>query len=112
MRPCILPATAAALALLIAGTPSVAQQNSCDSIRAQIEAKIRKAGATRFTLQVVDAAAKVDGKTVGTCDLGTKKIVYQSDAKPGPAGEAAKPPGERILTECKDGTVTYGDCKQ
>ena len=40
-------------------------------------AKIKNNGVKEFTLTVVDADAKEDGKVVGTCDGGTKKIVYK-----------------------------------
>ncbi len=105
---------AVATVLLLAGSISHAQQNNCDAIRAQIEAKIRGSGVVGFTLQIVEADAKLTGKVVGTCDLGTKKIVYNPSAGPASAGTPpkAKAPEERILTECRDGTVTYGECKK
>jgi len=54
---------------------------------------------------------------VGSCDLGSKKIVYQREGAPAAGGALARPApapaNERILTECKDGTVTVGgSCKQ
>ena len=33
----------------------------------------------KFSLDVVDADKQADGKVVGTCDGGTKKIVYKRD---------------------------------
>lgn len=106
-RPFLPPALLALLTL--AGPPARAAGN-CDTIRAQVEAKVRASGVTNFTLQVVDAQAKVAGKVVGSCDLGSRKIVYSQ----GPAATASpdKPRDERILTECRDGSVTYGDCKR
>lgn len=100
------------LAVLLLSPLSHAQPNNCGAIRAQIEAKIRNAGVAGFTLQVVDADAKLVGKVVGTCDLGTKKIVYLSSPVPSGAQTKASATEERILTECKDGSVTYGDCKK
>ena len=105
---------AVAIALLLAGSFSHGQQNNCGTIRAQIEAKIRGSGVASFSLQIVEADVKSAGKVVGTCDLGTKKIVYAPSA--GPASDGTPPkanaPEERILTECKDGSVTYGECKK
>jgi hypothetical protein len=50
----------------------------CDELKGEIEAKIKKNGVDKFSLDVVDAAAEAkDGKVVGTCDGGTKKIVYK-----------------------------------
>lgn len=96
------------IALVFAGSASGA--SSCDAILSQIDAKIRASGVTRFTLTTVDADAPVVDKVVGTCDLGTKKIVYaQTDVPASPP----QPRSEPILTECKDGSVSVGgDCKK
>ena len=108
--------------LLLASSASHAA--TCESIRAQIDAKVRASGVSNFTLSTLDADAKTAGKVVGTCDLGSKKIVYLqggqgSASAPAPAApkraqekpkEQAK---ERILTECKDGSVSVGgDCRK
>ena len=90
-----------ALVLFVASTASYA--NNCETIRSQIEAKIRASGVASFTLSTVEADARVPGKVVGTCDLGTKKIVYAPSTSQ----------GQPILTECKDGSVSRGgDCKK
>ena len=108
-------------ALLLASSASSA--TTCDAIRTQIDSTIRAAGVQHYTLTTIDAGAKADGKVVGSCDLGTKKIVYlqndgpvrsstsgsSSDTRPAPA----KPGKEVILTECKDGYVSTGSgCKK
>lgn len=110
------------IALVFAGSASGA--SSCDAILSQIDAKIRASGVSRFTLTTVDADAPVVDKVVGTCDLGTKKIVYaQNDPAAAPpnndasaSGARPSPPQPRrepILTECKDGSVSVGgDCKK
>ena len=99
-----------AVTLLIASSASLAA--NCDAIRSQIEAKIKASGVTNFTLSTVEADARTTGRVVGSCDFGSKKIVY---AAPGaPASGAAKPrsAGEPIITECKDGSVSIGgECK-
>ena len=46
-------------------------------IKGEIDAKIKKNGVDKFTLDVVDTDAQAEGKVVGTCDGGTKKIVYK-----------------------------------
>ena len=102
----------ATIALLLASPASYAT-NNCDSIRAQVDAKVRASGVTNFILSVVEAEAKVSGKVVGSCDLGTKKIVYNQSSSPAPSQPQAKPSEEGILTECKDGSVTIGgNCKK
>jgi hypothetical protein len=68
--------TAFALLLALAVTPALAQRKDCNDLKGEIETKIKNNGVKEFTLTVVDADAKEDGKVVGTCDGGTKKIVY------------------------------------
>jgi hypothetical protein len=97
------------IAWSFASSASGASSN-CDAILAQIDAKIRAGGVSRFSLTTVDADAPVNDKVVGTCDLGTKKIVYaQNDLPAAPP----RPRSEPILTECKDGSVSVGgDCRK
>jgi hypothetical protein len=52
-------------------------RKDCNELKAEIEAKIKANGVEKFTLDIVDADAQADGKVVGTCDGGTKKIVYK-----------------------------------
>jgi hypothetical protein len=66
----------AALVLGLAGT-AWAQRKDCDELKGEIEAKIKKNGVDKFTLDVVDADKQAEGKVVGTCEGGTKKIVYK-----------------------------------
>ena len=69
--------TAFALLLALAVTPALAQRKDCNDLKGEIETKIKNNGVKEFTLTVVDADAKEDGKVVGTCDGGAKKIVYK-----------------------------------
>ena len=69
--------TALALALALAVVPAFAQQKSCDELKAEIDAKITKNGVAKFTTTIVAKDAAEDGKVVGTCEGGTKKIVYK-----------------------------------
>lgn len=112
-----LLATAATWTLLTAANSAHAQSN-CETLRAQIEAKIAASGVTNFSVVTLDTAATASGQVVGSCDLGTKKIVYQREggaASPAPAATSAPAPaprGEPMLTECKDGSVSMGgSCK-
>ena len=67
----------AALVLGLSGT-AWAQKKDCAELKGEIEAKIKKNGVDKFSLDIVDASADAkDGKVVGTCDGGTKKIVYK-----------------------------------
>ncbi len=100
--------TALALSAALLGlTAPAGAAETCEAIQARIDAKIRASGVQAFTLRTVDAAAKIEGKVVGSCDLGTKKIVYAQ------GGPAPRPGKDAILTECKDGTVSLGgDCRK
>ena len=53
------------------------QRKDCNELKDEIEAKIKKNGVEKFSLDIVDKDAQADGKVVGTCDGGTKKIVYK-----------------------------------
>jgi hypothetical protein len=66
----------AALVVGLSGT-AWAQKKDCTELKSEIEAKIKKNGVESFTLDIVDKDAQADGKVVGTCDGGTKKIVYK-----------------------------------
>ena len=61
--------------LMLASAPAFAKK-SCDELKGEIEAKIKANGVKSFTLEVVEGDAK-DGKVVGSCDGGAKKIVYK-----------------------------------
>lgn len=82
------------LALLICFaliTPTVmAEILSCDTLKARVDAKLQAKGVPSYTLEVIpveeasnpsDAASavpavKTRGKEVGSCDGGTKRIMY------------------------------------
>jgi len=67
----------AALAALALSSPAFAQKKSFEDLKGEIEAKIKKNGVDKFSLDIVDKDANADGKVVGTCDGGMKKIVYK-----------------------------------
>jgi hypothetical protein len=107
------------LAALVLGGAAHAQNNtgaSCETLRAQIESRIAAAGVAQFSVTTVDASAPANGKVVGSCELGSKKIVYEvKDGKAPAQGSAAPKParGPAIVTECRDGTVSMGgDCRK
>lgn len=71
-----LIAAAVVTGLVVSG-PALAQRKDCGELKGEIEAKIKKNGVEKFTLDVLEADAQSDGKVVGTCDGGSKKIVYK-----------------------------------
>lgn len=66
------------IALLIAtftfGAHAMAK--SCEELKTEIAAKIEANGVTEYTLEIVPNEQVGEKKTVGSCDGGTKKIVY------------------------------------
>ena len=102
------------LAAALAGNASAQDGNNCEAIRAQIESKIAASGVTGFSVTVVDANATADGQVVGSCALGTRKLIYARQSAAG-ADRTTPPPsrGAAIMTECKDGTTSVGgDCRK
>ncbi|MCX4062820.1 DUF1161 domain-containing protein [Pseudomonas sp. S1Bt30] len=62
--------------LSLAGT-ALAAGKSCEDLKSEIAAKIDAKGASGYSLEVVDKGASTDAKLVGTCEGGTKEIVYK-----------------------------------
>jgi hypothetical protein len=81
--------TALAVLLAFAVTPALAQRKDCNELKGEIDVKITNNGIKVFTTTIVDMDAPEDGKVVGTCDGGTKKIVYKRGVMPDSAGMAA-----------------------
>ena len=67
---------AAAALALVAANPAWARKD-CNELKGEIEAKIKNNGIAVFTLDILDKDAQAEGKVVGTCDGGSKKIVYK-----------------------------------
>ena len=67
---------AAASLALVAASPAWARKD-CNELKGEIEAKIKNNGVAVFTLDILDKDAQAEGKVVGTCDGGAKKIIYK-----------------------------------
>jgi len=79
-------------ALTIVSHPAFAEKLSCDALRDRLDAKLQAKGVPVYILEIVPAdqplaspkaasgvtAAKntTKGKAVGTCDGGTKRLIY------------------------------------
>jgi Protein of unknown function (DUF1161) len=99
------------LTITLALACSASYASNCEALREQVESKIKAAGVASFTVTVVDSAANAAGKVVGSCDKGAKKIMYLQTKAAG--GAPAKPTGNTMLTECKDGSAPVGgNCKK
>ena len=66
-----------AASLSLAGASAFAAGKPCEELKSEIAAKLDAKSVTGYTLDIVEAdKADVDAKVVGTCEGGTKKIVY------------------------------------
>ncbi len=85
----------AAIALLLfVSVPAHAQAaKPCEELKDEIAKKLDAKGVKRYTLEIVAKDKDAEGKIVGTCDGGTKKILYnRSSARAeSPAKEPPKP---------------------
>lgn len=71
---------------LIAG-PAFARK-ACDELKQEIAAKLDAKGVKHYTLDVVAHDTQDARKTVGTCDGGTQRVVYERGGKPAEAAPA------------------------
>lgn len=65
------------LTLFTLAGSALAAGKPCDELKAEIEAKLKDKGVAAYTLEVVDKGAAGDKQVVGTCEAGSKEIVYQ-----------------------------------
>jgi len=74
-----------------------AQRKACEDLKAEIAKKIDAKGVTNYSLTIVDKGKEADGKVVGSCDGGTKSIVYQrgTPAAAAPTDAKAKPAADK-----------------
>ncbi|HTW59902.1 MAG TPA: DUF1161 domain-containing protein [Terriglobales bacterium] len=83
-----------AAALLFVCTYGFAQteRKPCEDLKAEIAKKLDAKGVTGYSLDIVDKGKEGDGKVVGSCDGGTKSIVYSRTAAAQAAPADAKKP--------------------
>jgi hypothetical protein len=75
------------VAALLMSLPTFAQApKPCDELKSEIAQKLDAKQVKQYTLEIVPKDLQTDAKVVGTCEAGTKKIVYRK------ADAAAKPP--------------------
>jgi hypothetical protein len=65
----------------------------CEELKSEIASKLDAKGVKSYSLGIVPKDQEVDGKVVGSCEGGTKKIVYRrtATAPQSPAKETEKP---------------------
>lgn len=85
---------AATTILLFVSVPAHAQgAKPCEELKTEIAQKLDAKGVKGYTLDIVAKDKDAEGKVVGTCDGGTKKIIYTKAPAPAatPAKETPKP---------------------
>lgn len=64
------------LSMLAFAGYSQAAIKPCEELKEEIAAKIVSKGVPNFTLEIVPIDEDKEGRAVGTCDGGTRKIIY------------------------------------
>ena len=67
--------SALTLLLLAAALPAFAAK-PCEELKAEITSKLEAKKVAGYTLEIVAAAEVGERKVVGSCEAGSKKIVY------------------------------------
>jgi hypothetical protein len=62
--------------LLMIASPALARK-SCEELKSEIDAKLQAKGVKSYSLEIVPNENVKDEKVIGSCDGGTKKIVYK-----------------------------------
>ena len=64
---------------------------SCEELKSEIAKKVEANGAKAYTLDIVAKDKDAEGKQVGSCENGTKKIMYLRTSPPPTEAAAPKP---------------------
>jgi hypothetical protein len=76
-----------------AQAPAPAQTaKPCEELKDEIAKKLDAKGVKGYTLEIVAKDKDAEGKIVGTCDGGTKKILYNRASAPAETPAKAKEP--------------------
>ncbi len=66
-----------AVGLLTLASSAFASTKPCEELKAEIDAKLKAKGVASYSLEVVAKGSVTDKQVVGSCDGGSKEIVYQ-----------------------------------
>lgn len=83
-----------AAVLLLSGYSHAQGAKPCEDLKSEIAQKLDAKNVKGYSLEIVDKDKEAgDGKVVGTCEGGTKKIIYSKTAATAssPAKEPSKP---------------------
>ncbi|WP_443692633.1 DUF1161 domain-containing protein [Pseudomonas protegens] len=71
---------ALAVVSCVLATSALAAPKPCEELKAEIEAKIQAQGVPSYTLEIVTNDEVHDNNmVVGSCENGTRKIIYQKN---------------------------------
>ncbi|MDH2919344.1 MAG: DUF1161 domain-containing protein [Sideroxydans sp.] len=70
---------------LLGLTHSAFAAKPCEELKSEIEATFKTKGVQNYTLDIVTNGAEDTGKTIGTCDGGTKHLSYKRGGSAAPA---------------------------
>lgn len=82
-----------AVVLLFASAAAYGQAaKPCEELKTEIAKKLEANGVKSYSLEIVAKDKEGEGKVVGTCEGGTKKIVYRktTSSSPKPAAPQTK----------------------
>ncbi len=69
---------AVALTITLAGLSLAApQKKACEELKSEIAARLDTKGVKNYSLEIVASDSVKDEKVVGTCEAGSKSIVYK-----------------------------------
>ncbi len=69
---------AVALTVTLAGLSLAApQKKACEELKSEIAARLDTKGVKNYSLEIVASDSVKDEKVVGTCEAGSKSIVYK-----------------------------------
>jgi len=67
----------AGLTGILLTAPAFVERKDCEQLKAEIAAKLDAKGVKGYTLTIAAADQVKDQKVVGSCDGGTKRIIYK-----------------------------------
>ena len=70
-------------------TAASAERLECAVLLEQIEGKLQAHGVRHYRLDVVATEEAADGKVIGSCNGGTRKVIYTRTPAPAPKVQAA-----------------------
>jgi hypothetical protein len=80
---CTMRIVASLAVLVFVSAPAYAQGSKpCEVLKSEIATKLEAKGVKAYTLEIVAKDKNAEGKVVGSCENGTKKILYRKTATP------------------------------